>query len=321
MTVVLDTSDVAPDERLAFWSHEAARLFAPMGFRPLQERPFAGRMLGRELGPLELVRVAGDAHRVQRTEADIALEDPQRLDLFVVTRGDILVAQGGRRGRLRAGDLTSLDTSQPSAAHSDGRFEMLVVMVPKALLGPEVAGMLGRTGRRLAGKAGLPRVAAPFLTGIAAGLQDGSIDPGDEHLVASVVRLVAALHGDLPEPPLPRARAAGLQRQIKDFIELHLREPGLGPERIARAHFISTRYVHKLFEPEGTTVAAYIRTRRLQGARRDLADPALAGQTIAALAASWGFTDPARFSRAFRAVYGCSPTEARTVARAGLDWA
>jgi AraC-like DNA-binding protein len=46
----------------------------------------------------------------------------------------------------------------------------------------------------------------------------------------------------------------------------------------------------------------------------DLADPAFASRTIASVAASWGFADPARFSRAFRLVYGCSPTEARAVA-------
>jgi AraC-like DNA-binding protein len=320
MTVVLDTSSIAPAERSEFWSVQATRLFAPMEFHALRERPYSGRLLGHHLGPIELVRIAGDAHKVERTAADIAEHDPERLDVFVVTRGELVVAQGGRRGRVRGGDLTSLDTSRPSAASSDGRSEMLVVMVPKELLGAGAKPMLERTGRRLPGDSGLARVAAPFLTGVAAGLQEGSIDPEDEDLVASLVALVAALHGDLPQRPAPRARAAGLQRQIKDFIELHLREPGLGPERIARAHFISTRYLHKLFEPEGTTVAAYIRTRRLEGARRDLADPELAGQPIAALAGSWGFADPARFSRAFRAVYGCSPTEARTVGMPRLDW-
>jgi AraC-like DNA-binding protein len=318
MTVVLDTSAVAPSERSAFWSAQAARLFAPMGFHPLRERPYAGRLLGHHLGPVELVRIAGDAHEVARTTADIAEHDPERLDVFLVTRGELVVAQGARRGRVRAGDLTSIDTSRPSTAYSVGRSEMLIAMVPKALLGADAASMLARTGRRVPGDTGLARIAAPFLTGVAAGLQEGSIDPGDEDLVAALVGLVAALHGDLPDRRAPRSRAAGLPR-IKDYIELHLREPGLGPARIARAHFISTRYLHKLFEPEGTTVAAYIRALRLEGARRDLADPALAGQSIAALAASWGFADPARFSRAFRAVYGCSPTEARTgaMARAG----
>ena len=145
-------------------------------------------------------------------------------------------------------------------------------------------------------------------------------------LADAIVGLVRALHGERQAQvrALPRsvARADGLLQRIKDHIDQHLREPDLGPERIAKAHFISTRYVHKLFQPEGTTVSAWIRSRRLEGARRDLADPEYAGLTISALAARWGFSDPARFSRAFRAVYGCSPTEARAVATMRrLDWA
>jgi AraC-like DNA-binding protein len=237
----------------------------------------------------------------------------------------LAIGQEGRRCRLRAGDLTSIDTSRPFAARANARFEILTLSIPKAMLGDRLDEIVTRTAMRLDGDGGLVRVAAPFFVGVAAGLHDGSIDADDADLAESIVALVRALHGDRPvlTGALPRAmvRAEGLHHQIKDYIELHLREPDLGPERIARAHFISTRYVHKLFKPEGTTVAAYIRTRRLEGARRDLTDPSLASQTIGALATSWGFGDPARFSRAFRAVYGCSPTEARTVAMPrSPDW-
>jgi hypothetical protein len=55
---------------------------------------------------------------------------------------------------------------------------------------------------------------------------------------------------------LPHARPADLLvASIKAFIEPHLGDPALGPERIARAHFISTRYLHRLFEGEELTVA------------------------------------------------------------------
>jgi AraC-like DNA-binding protein len=325
MTVLLDTSDVAPAERSALWSQGAARFFAPMDVQPLHERPFSGRILGHRLGPIDVLRVAGDAHRVQRTVADVAQHDPERLHVSVVTRGTILLGQDGRRCRLRAGDVASIDTSRPFVAKAHARFEILTFTIPKEMLGDRVGEIVTRTAVRLPGDSGLARVAGSFFVGVAAGLHDGSVDAGDADLAESIVALVRALHGDLPAlaPAAPRAhvRAAGLRHQILDFIELHLREPDLGPERIARAHFISTRYVHKLFKPEGTTVAAYIRARRLEGARRDLTDPALATQTIAALAASWGFGDPARFSRAFRSVYGCSPTEARTAATPrSPDW-
>jgi AraC-like DNA-binding protein len=317
MAVLLDTSDVAPAERAALWSQSASQLFAPMDVQPLHERPFAGRILGHHLGPIDVLRVAGDAHRVRRTVADVVQHDPERLHVSLLTRGALLIGQDGRSCRLRAGDMTSIDTSRPFVAKANARFEILTFTIPKSMLGDHVDEIITRTATRLPGDTGLTRVAGPFFVGVAAGLHDGSIDADDPYLAESIVGLVRALHGDRPVLAPARGRelvrAEGLRDQIVDFIELHLREPDLGPERIARAHFISTRYVHKLFRPGGTTVAAYIRTRRLEGARRDLADRALAGQTIGSLATSWGFGDPARFSRAFRAVYGCSPTEARTL--------
>jgi AraC-like DNA-binding protein len=58
-------------------------------------------------------------------------------------------------------------------------------------------------------------------------------------------------------------------------------------------------------------VSAWVRRRRLECSRRDLANPRLAGETIAAVARRWGFVDPAHFSRCFRAEFGASPRELR----------
>jgi AraC-like DNA-binding protein len=54
-----------------------------------------------------------------------------------------------------------------------------------------------------------------------------------------------------------------------------------------------------------------MRTRRLEGCRRDLADPALAERTVAEIAHRWGWSDAARFSRRFREAYGCAPSDLR----------
>nr|WP_079058170.1 helix-turn-helix domain-containing protein [Streptomyces cellostaticus] len=62
---------------------------------------------------------------------------------------------------------------------------------------------------------------------------------------------------------------------------------------------------------EGATVAAWIRLRRLDAARRDLTDPALSSTPVRAIAARWGFSHAADFSRAFRGGYGQPPQEYR----------
>ena len=100
-------------------------------------------------------------------------------------------------------------------------------------------------------------------------------------------------------------------RDIQSFIAANLGDPDLDPEGIARASFISTRYLHKLFEGEGTSVCQWIRTARLERCRRDLLDPARSHLTILAIASRWGLPGPQHFSRLFREAYGCSPSELR----------
>jgi AraC-like DNA-binding protein len=52
----------------------------------------------------------------------------------------------------------------------------------------------------------------------------------------------------------------------------------------------------------------------LERSRRDLLDPALRARPVSAIAARHGFTEPAHFSRAFRAAYGRPPGEYRRLA-------
>ena len=57
--------------------------------------------------------------------------------------------------------------------------------------------------------------------------------------------------------------------------------------------------------------------RRLEHARRDLADPLLRTTSIQSVAARWGMPYASGFTRAFRAAYGESPREFRRRALPG----
>ncbi len=114
-------------------------------------------------------------------------------------------------------------------------------------------------------------------------------------------------------PTASRRRA--LLVQIHAFIEAHLGDRELSPRSIAAAMYISVRYLHKLFENEQTTVVDLIRRRRLEHCHRDLLDPSLDAVPVSAIAARWGFSTPAHFSRLFRTTYGVPPVELRNAAR------
>ncbi|GHH89757.1 hypothetical protein GCM10017771_41830 [Streptomyces capitiformicae] len=116
------------------------------------------------------------------------------------------------------------------------------------------------------------------------------------------------------ERALPEeTRQRGTAERVRSFIRQNLHDPELAPPVVAAAHHISLSYLHRIFQQEspGETVGAWIRGRHLEGARRDLADPALRGLPGHALAARWGYPRASDFTRAFRPAYGLPPTEYR----------
>jgi AraC-like DNA-binding protein len=102
-----------------------------------------------------------------------------------------------------------------------------------------------------------------------------------------------------------------LRSRILSYIEARLADRDLGPTRIAAAHHMSVRLLHKLFENEPVTVSGLIRRRRLHKARNNLGNPDRSGLPIAAIATSWGFVDAGHFSRSFKAEYGQTATDYR----------
>jgi AraC-like DNA-binding protein len=150
-------------------------------------------------------------------------------------------------------------------------------------------------------------------------LETGRIRGDDIELAEGLVALVRGLYAGTTDREPRNGTQSVHMRAIKTYIEAHLADRDLGPDAIARSQFISTRYLHKLFEREGITVSGWIRSRRLDRARRDLQDPALAREPIQAIATRWGFGSASHFSHAVRAAYGCSPSELRAAGPSAGD--
>ena len=312
MALLIDTAMVPARERLDFWLQSSTDAYLPVHIRSTAKEQFGARMWGYSLGPLSFFRIAAAANTMMRTPRAIAACDPECLHVSVILRGRLEAAQEGRTGAARTGDVISYETSHPVICRADEPFESLCVRVPRHLLGRDAERISKLTALRIPGGDGLPRAAVAFFRGLAGGLEDGTVTPDDSpNTVECVLDLVRGMYA-VPtrghEPKRLRSRAEILPTS-RSYIEANLGDPDLDPEGIARASFISTRYLHKLFEDEGTSVCQWIRTARLERCRRDLLDPALGHLTILAIASRWGLPGPQHFSRLFRAAYGCSPSE------------
>jgi AraC-like DNA-binding protein len=315
VTLLIDTAAVPAGERLDYWSESSFDTYLPVQVRSAAREQFAARLWGYELGPLSFFRLAAAPNTMIRSARAIAACDPECLHLSVVLRGQINAAQEGRTGVARVGDIISYETSHPVIFRADRPYESFVVRVPWKLLGGHAAQISTLTAVGVPGGEGFPRAAVAFLRALMDALEEGTLGSDDgENTVECVLDLVRGVYAGASsgarEPTGLRSRAEILLN-VQSFIEANLGHPGLGPEEIARASFISTRYLHKLFEGEGTSVCQWIRAARLERCRRDLLDPALRDQTILSIASSWGLPSPQHFSRLFRAAYACSPSELR----------
>jgi AraC-like DNA-binding protein len=128
-----------------------------------------------------------------------------------------------------------------------------------------------------------------------------------------LLRAVIATHLDaveLGKEPLHTT----LFVRIMEYVDRHLYEPDLDAGRIAAEHHISIRQLYRIMGTERISLGDWIRVRRLEGVRGDLA---LAGlrDPISVVARRWGFTDASSFARMFRTTYGVSPSEWRETNR------
>ncbi len=102
-------------------------------------------------------------------------------------------------------------------------------------------------------------------------------------------------------------------KQAADYIETHLCEP-IRLAEVARQTFLSPYHFHRIFRTQtGVAVMAYVRSRRLSEAARELKET---DTRITDLAFKYQFNSEEAFSRAFKGLFGLSPREYRLTARA-----
>ncbi|MFI6522339.1 helix-turn-helix domain-containing protein [Spirillospora sp. NPDC050679] len=315
---VISTVEVPANERFDLWREVSSEMWVPLDVRcePHMERRFQARAGFNGLGPVQTMALTTTPLSVHRTSRLIRQSDPEVYFLTCVVRGRMIGEQDGRSADLDVGDLTLRDSSRPYLtrhAPGDGVAQVLVLQFPRAALPLPEPELRDLVAVRLRGDQGIGALSSQFLVHLARHMEE--FGPADAARLSTLAldvltaRLAHELdvHGAVPDP----ARRRALLTQIYAFIGDNLSDPDLAPSTIAAAHHISLRYLHKLFQQEGRTVAGWIRERRLDRCRRDLADPRLDTRPISAIAARWGFTGPGHFSQAFRTAYGLSPRQFR----------
>ncbi|MFB7753591.1 helix-turn-helix domain-containing protein [Streptomyces sp. NPDC056121] len=317
----MTTASVPDRDKVAYWNDAVSRTLVPMTITPRGDGAFDGRIATDRLGYLQVSTMEADAKQVSRTPALIARSSEALLAVGVQMSGTATFVQDGRRTEVGEGDLVVYDTTRPYSLDYPRRFATHIFQLPRRTLGVSDSEIRQVTGIAIGTADGFGAMLLPFLATLASSPADGYPPAVANRLAGNVVDLFATLIAERAHPGDTNADARShLMLRILDHVNRNLGDPDLSPERIAQKHRISVRYLHRLFESEGTTVGRLIRQRRLEECGRELARRGRTAPTVSAVAQRWGFVNPAHFSRAFRAVYGVSPREWRNLRTAEDDF-
>lgn len=204
------------------------------------------------------------------------------------------------RATAQSGSFLAHDNSLPALCEAPPGTAAKILILPV----PVLTSLMG--GRPAAGSARSTEVRVLAAHASMVGETAGDLSPvgarGARDALLELVR--GTLTGDLDdvEPQL----APALARAAMKLADSRLEDPDLSPSSLAGQLNVSVRTLHRAFAAAGEPVAAYVRRRRLEQARLELAAP-LRRPTVSEVAARWQFADDSHFIRAFTKQYGETP--------------
>ncbi|QKV91514.1 helix-turn-helix domain-containing protein [Streptomyces sp. NA02950] len=318
ITTRLTTDAVERADRFTWWHDMTVTTLIPTVLNSAHTDDFRATADVVDLGTAQITSMTYLPMTSTRTPKLIRRHDPEYYQLSLTVRGRMHLSQAGRDTTLGPGDLVIYDSSRAFdgwTACDHGSLGHVVAQIPKRLVPVRPKLMDRLIAHRIPADGGFSDLLAQYLTHVTTRTHHYRTSDA-AHLSTVLVDLLAATvaHQQLENPGAltPESRRHSLFLHIQGFIHRHLGDPRLTPERIAAAHHISARSLHRLFQGQGLTVSAFIRRQRLERARRDLADPRLGDRPIHAIAARCGFPRPADFTRAFRTEYGLPPRDYRS---------
>lgn len=322
LTTVLDTSHLPPADRAAAWVETTRQALMVTRISFLEPNQIKAQIQTMSLGPVQLSVMSYTPLQSQRTPRLIRQCDPEMYQIALTLTGQQSIEQARTYASLGPGDLLLYDSSRPFTATAGPSLpgaRMMLLQFPRRLLPLPDKAVGPLCGTALPGRTGVGQLLRHLLTGLADAHAD--LTSGDSaRLGTTAIDLTAALlahHADRQTLLPAESRQRALFEQISAHITTCLHDPGLTPGAIAAAHFISTRYLHRIFQQHGSTVSDVIRLQRLARCRRDLADPSQHTVPIGAIGMRWGYPRPSDFTRAFRAATGMTPSEYRASAGSG----
>jgi AraC-like DNA-binding protein len=236
--------------------------------------------------------------------------------LHVQQEGRTILSQLGREVTAEPGRGYLASNADVSTMILPGPCRFVCIGAPRKLMMAMAPGVEDALARPLPPHAGMVNVLMSYLDILE---DERSLEmPELQRAVATHIHdlcaLVIGATRDATEIANGRGVRAARLRAIKADIIQRFRDEDVSPGALALRHGVSTRYIQKLFESDGTTLSKFVLGQRLAHVHRMLTDPRQDDRLIGTLVYEAGFGDISTFNREFRRHFGATPSDVRAAA-------
>lgn len=252
-------------------------------------------------------------HRAEHA-AD-ALQAEFLASFIIAGRG--VITQNGASLPVETGDIIFRTTALPSEVRMLTDSHLVVIKGSLLhLLGMHLHDSSQFTAQRAAAALPMVRTAHRCLDHVF--FDEADTSPASSMFAEqALISLLAAIYTSQALEQIPDAQRGPIEswQALTSYLDAHIADTDLSVAGVARALRASSRWVHRLFQMQGTQYNQYVRERRLQLARAALEDPRKGHVPVKDIALSCGFQDASHFSRRFQQRFGCPPNRYRETAR------
>ncbi|MEO3854366.1 helix-turn-helix domain-containing protein [Acrocarpospora sp. B8E8] len=317
MTVIVQTASLPPGERAEVVRDVVCDSVVRIEIdhhRPPEDIDVEVRLSGA--GRIGICSVRATSTTIRRTPT-LARDDVEpAVFLGLQLSGSSMVIQGGREALLRPGDFALYDTATPYTLLFEHGIDQHFFRIPREALALPSRTLREVTALTLGSGNPVAELASAYFARLGGSAELRQSTHADLVAEPSIELIRAVIATQLADRSLSWApMEATLNLRIMEYLRTHFADRDLSAARIAAAHNISVRYLYTLLARSGISLGDWIRARRLEESRKDLARPATRSLTIAAIAHRWGFTDATHFSKVFKRAYGMSPRAWRDLNR------